>query len=187
MNEGMNEILKSGSLEDFQGSMEVDILDSTANQEDEDMTNLQAVQLAAAFEAGTDANGGLQLSLIPEEVNPLPIQAIPPTLSRKRKSRKRATPIVDDEIQRNTRQHQVPGFVHMELDEKSKPRKLSKEDTNQLKRHLEIAMDDAAEQGQMIPIELMQNLATNYCEAPPEEVIEVKLLNNVPNHPNESA
>jgi len=75
----------------------------------------------------------------------------------------------------------------MELDEKSKPRKLAKEDTTLLKRQLELAMDDAAQDGLMIPIELMQNLATNYCEVPPEEVTEVKLLTNVPNDPNETA
>jgi hypothetical protein len=39
----------------------------------------------------------------------------------------------------------------------------------------------------MIPIELMQNLATNFCEVPPEEVTEVKLLTNVPHDPNETA
>lgn len=178
-------------MEELQGRMEVDIPESNANQEDGDMANLQAMQLSDGIEAGThisqDNNEGLHLALIPEEVNPQPIQAIPPTLSTKRKSRKRATPVVDDEIQRSTRQHQVPGFVHMELDEKSKPRKLAKEDTTLLKRQLELAMDDAAQDGLMIPIELMQNLATNYCEVPPEEVTEVKLLTNVPNDPNETA
>jgi len=78
--------------------MEVDIPESNANQEDGDMANLQAMQLSDGIEAGThisqDNNEGLQLALIPEEVNPQPIQAIPPTLSTKRKSRKRATPVV---------------------------------------------------------------------------------------------
>lgn len=174
MNESTNENMETESLEETHGNMEFD-LTNNADQENVDI------------EACTNATGGMQLVIIPEDDVPLPIQAIPPTPARKRKSRKRTTPIVDDEIQRNTRQHQMPGFVHMELDEKSKPRKLSKKDTKQLKRQLELQMDDAAQQDQMLPIELMQDLAINYCEVPPKEVTDIKLLNNVPNDPNKDA
>jgi len=51
-----------------------------------------------------------------------PVQAIPPGPPKKRKNRTMTTPIVDDEVHRNTRKHQLPGFEHMELDEKNKPR-----------------------------------------------------------------
>lgn len=100
-------------------------------------------------------NTGLQLALLLEDDNPQPIQAIRPTHSKKRKSSKRPTPVVDDEIQRSTWQHQVPGFEHMELDERSKPRKLVKEDTTQLMRQLESAMEDVAADDQILPIEFM--------------------------------
>jgi hypothetical protein len=109
------------------------------------------------------------------------------TQSRKRKSRIRSTPIVDDEIQRNTRQHQVPGFVHMELDQKSKPRKLVKEDTTLLIRQLESAMEDVASGVQAIPIQFMQNLATDFCEVPPEDVTSIKLLSSEPHDQNNNA
>lgn len=129
----------------------------------------------------TEVNDGLQLALLPEDDIPQPIQAIRPTLPNKRKSRKRPTPIVDDDIQRRTRQHQVPGFEHMELDEKSKSRKLAKEDTTLLKKQLEIAIEDAAAENQVLPIEFMQNLATNFCEVAPEDITKVKLLDNASN------
>jgi hypothetical protein len=66
----------------------------------------------------------------------------------------------------------------MELDEKSKSRKLAKEDTTLLKKQLEIAIEDAAAENQVLPIEFMQNLATNFCEVAPEDITEVKLLDN---------
>jgi hypothetical protein len=74
-------------------------------------------------------DAGLQLPLLPENINHQPIQAIIPTKSDKRKSRKRPALVVDDEVKRSTRLHKIPGFVHMELDDKSKPRKLTKADT----------------------------------------------------------
>jgi hypothetical protein len=130
---------------------------------------------------------GLELALIPDDENHVPLRTIMSTQSRKRKSRNRSTPIVDDEIQRNTRQHQVPGFVHMELDKKSKPRKLVKEDTTLLIRQLESAMEDAATGVQDLPIQFMQNLATDFCEVPPEDVTSVKLLSNEPHDQNNNA
>lgn len=48
----------------------------------------------------------LQMIPYPEIENPQPIQTVMPTPPKKRKTRKRLTYIVDDEIQRNTRQHQ---------------------------------------------------------------------------------
>lgn len=88
---------------------------------------------------------------------------------------------MDDEIQRSTRQHQVPGFEHMELDEKSKPRKLIKEDTSKMKRELALALEEAVAEDQILPIEFMQNLDINYCEVAPEDVTAEKLLPNIPN------
>lgn len=79
------------------------------------------------------------------------------------------------------------GFEHVELDERSKPRKLVKEDTTQLMRQLESAMEDVAVDDQALPIEFMQNLATNFCEVPPEEVTSIKLLSNAPNDRNDNA
>lgn len=94
-----------------------------------------------------DGTTDLQLSLFPEEVNPMPLQSIPPSQPRPRKSRERPTPLVDDEVQRSTRQHHVPGFVHMELDDRSKPRKLVKEDTTRLMLQLETALEEATQHG----------------------------------------
>jgi len=69
----------------------------------------------------------------------------------------------------------------MELGEKSKPRKLAKEDTIQLKKQLGLAMEDVASDSQPLPIRLMQDLATNFCEVAPEDVTIEKLISNVPN------
>jgi hypothetical protein len=60
----------------------------------------------------------------------IPIQAIPPSAPRKRKSRKRPTPMVNDEVKRSARLNKVEGYEQMELDARSKPRKLFKEDTS---------------------------------------------------------
>lgn len=102
---------------------------------------LQSALMSGNVSPLQQAPNELQLALLPEDTNPLPIQAIMPTPNKKRKYRKRHTPIVDDEIQRSTRQHQVLGFEHMELDEKSKPRKLIKEDTTEMKRQLALALE----------------------------------------------
>ena len=89
----------------------------------QDDINHQLIQSAG------HAAADLQLALLPEDINHQPIQTVVPNKSKKRKSRKRPTPVVDDEVKSSTRLHKIPGFEHMELDEKSKPRKLAKEDT----------------------------------------------------------
>lgn len=72
----------------------------------------------------------------------------------------------------------MPGFEHMELDEKSKPRKLAKEDTVRLKKDLQIALKDAVADDQVLPLHFMQNLATEFCEVPPKDVSSAKLLSD---------
>jgi hypothetical protein len=49
--------------------------------------------------------------------------------------------MVDDEVKRSTRLHKIPGFVHTELDEKSRPRKLTKEDTALMEDQLKHALE----------------------------------------------
>lgn len=140
--------------------------------------NHQPIQIFGQIDAR------LQLALLQENINHQPIQAIIPIKSDKRKSRKRPTPVVDDEVKRSTRLHKILGFVHMELDEKSKPRKLTKEDTILMEEQLNQALEEAMSDDQMLPIEFMQNLATNYCGVAPEDVTVERLLSNDANDNN---
>jgi hypothetical protein len=161
-----------------------------ANDVDETILKLPSeTELSASDLVITDKetfNFGIQGALLQDDtcaelIQPEPIQIIPPAAPRKRQIRKRPTPIVDDEVQRNTRRHQLPGFQHMELDQRSMPRKLSKEDTVMLEAHLSTALVQATTDGQAIPVEVMQGIAINFCDVPPEEVTEEKLLSVVPN------
>lgn len=108
----------------------------------------------------------LQLVPCSEAANPEPIQVVMPATTTKRRTRKRLTYVVDDEIQRNTRRHQMLGFEHMEFDEKSKPRKLAKDDTARLKANLELALEEAVNGDQVLPMELMQNWPHSTVKSP---------------------
>lgn len=161
-----------------------------ANDVDETILKLPSeTELSASDLVITDKETftfGIQGALLQDDtcaelIQPEPIQIIPPAAPRKRQIRKRPTPIVDDEVQRNTRRHQLLGFQHMELDQRSMPRKLSKEDTVMLEAHLSTALVQATTDGQAIPVEVMQGIAINFCDVPPEEVTEEKLLSVVPN------
>jgi hypothetical protein len=131
------------------------------------------------------SNPGLDVSIVGQEneaQSVQPIQAIPPSPPKKRKNRKRTTPIVDDEIQRNIRKHQLPGFEHMELDEKNKPHRLGETDTRRLKKKLLLTLDEAETNNQIIPLPLKQTLAIEFCGVTPEDVTEDRLnIRNVNN------
>jgi len=92
------------------------------------------------------ATAALQRAL-PEDIHQ-PIQMVGPNLPKTRKSQKRLTPVVEDEVRRSSRLHKLPGFEHMELDEKSKPRKLAKETL--LQGQLQIAMAEFVSEDQML-------------------------------------
>ena len=111
----------------------------------------------------------------------IPIQAIPPSAPKKRKSRKRPTPIVDDEVKRSARISKNPAYQHMELDAKSKPRKQFKEDTVKMQEQLDQAIIDAIEADKMLPLQILQDVAINFCQVPPEEITEEQLLQNKSN------
>jgi hypothetical protein len=67
----------------------------------------------------------------------------------------------------------------MELDERSKPRKLGKHDTDKLKKKLESVMEEAAIDDNPLPIGVMQTIAFQYCEVSPKDISSDKLLQNV--------
>lgn len=145
------------------------------------------LQLHGSQQPTGQVSPNLQLSLLPDDANHqliqmvLPIQAIPSSAPKKRKSRKRPTPIVDDEIKRSTRLNKILGFEHMELDATSKPRKLFKEDTTLMQAEMQDAMDEVVAEDQMLQVAFMQNIAINYCGVAPKDATEDKLLANVPN------
>jgi hypothetical protein len=105
-------------------------------------------------------------------------------VKRKRQSRKCLTPVVDDMVRRSIRKHKPEGFRHIHLDfvkGQRGPREtpISPILEDQLQGIEEAAaMDDEA----MIPIEAMQDLATQFCAVPPEEVSDDVLLNNHPSN-----
>ena len=51
----------------------------------------------------------------------------------------------------------------MELDAKSKPRKLFKEDTVKMQEQLDQAITDAIEADKMLPLQILQDVAINFC------------------------
>ena len=80
-----------------------------------------------------------------------------------------------------------PRFEHMELDERSKPRKLTREDTKIMQLELDQAMANMLTsdlEDQSLPITFMQHVAIDFYEVTPEKVTEVKLLTN---HASEDA
>lgn len=89
-----NEIV-NGQKEPDDGRIQLDGTEVVIEQNEDRESNQELPEI----------DNGLQLALLPEDVSPQPIQMIQASLSKKRKSRKRPTPIVDDEIQRSTRQH----------------------------------------------------------------------------------
>jgi hypothetical protein len=130
------------------------------------------------------SEGGPPCSATPKSVQiskNLPMQDLVPFVE-KRKSKKRPQIVVDDEIPRSTRRHQQQRFVHMELDQKTKPRKLMKDDTEKLKKKLDSVMaEEAIEDFQPVPIVVLQAIAVQFCEVAPEEVTSEKLLSRGPN------
>jgi hypothetical protein len=105
----------------------------------------------------------------------VPLQAIPPA-PKKRTSRKRPTPVVDDEVKRSARLNRHEGYEHMELDEKNKPRKLFKEDTIKLQKKLHQTLETSVSENAMVPIQVMQDLAVQFCDVAPEEIADELLL-----------
>ena len=78
---------------------------------------------------------------------------------------------MEDEVKRSARLHKPPGFELYELHEKAKPRKVkAKSATLLLQEELQHAKELCAQDGSMLPIALMQDLAMQYCELPPDEV-----------------
>jgi hypothetical protein len=82
------------------------------------------------------------------------------------------TPVVDDMVRRNIRKKQPQGFKHVHLDfvkGKRGPRETPVAST--LEDRLQCLGEAAAENGDdMLPVEAMQDLATQFCAVPPEEV-----------------
>lgn len=88
---------------------------------------------------------------------------------------------MDDEVKRSARISKNPAYQHMELDAKSKPRKLFKEDTVKMQEQLDQAITDAIEADKMLPLQILQDVAINFCQVPPEEITEEQLLQNKSN------
>lgn len=175
------EIEHSDSISFAQDEHNVTFLETAADPAVLDEVNLQLALSQGITQSEGHVDADLQIVMHLVVINPQPIQTILLSQSRKRKYRKRLTPVVDDEVRRSARLHKVPGFVHMELDERSKPRKLAKEDTALMQGQLQQVMEEIVTEEHMLPIAFMQNLAINYCEVAPEDVTEDKLLSNVPN------
>lgn len=107
----------------------------------------------------------------------------------KRPSKKRPTPIIDDEVRGSARLNYQPDFEHMYLDDRSKPRKLNKKDTSMMQKRLQQALEEVVVAGKEISsqseqveqetnalsVSFMQNLAITYYEVNPEDVTEDKL------------
>jgi hypothetical protein len=98
----------------------------------------------------------MQLALFSDVSEALSVDSPQHTHQKKRRSRKRPTPIVDDEVRRSTRLNKTV------------------DDGDQLQQALEVVLSE----GQMLPIDLMQNLATTYCEVAPGDVTVDKLLSS---------
>jgi hypothetical protein len=76
-------------------------------------------------------------------------------------------------VRRSTRRFKPPGFKHTILESKMRPRR-SKQitATANLEVNLQILQEAAVAEGAMIPVPVLQELATSCCAVPPEEVTE---------------
>jgi hypothetical protein len=113
------------------------------------------------------------VNMLQSDSSPIEQTALPsPTGKRKHQYRKRDTPVVDDMVRRSIRKKQTQDFKHVHLDfvkGKRGPRETPVAST--LEDRLQCLGEAAAENGDdMLPVEAMQDLATQFCACPPEEV-----------------